>query len=71
MRSRVALILTILGLLMAVTAAPVAAASLTVNSLADTAADDGIMHAARGDHCGQHRHRVGGISRRVRRWLGR
>ena len=40
-RSRVALILTILGLLMAVSAAPVAAASLTVNSPADTAANDG------------------------------
>ncbi len=42
MRARVALILIIFGLLMGLTAAPVAAASLTVNSTADTApADDG------------------------------
>lgn len=41
MRARVALLLTILGLLMSLTAAPVAAASLTVNSTNDTVADDG------------------------------
>ena len=42
MRARVALILVILGLLVGLSAAPVAAASLTVNSLTDGApADDG------------------------------
>jgi CSLREA domain-containing protein len=42
MRARALLLLFALGLTMALTAAPVAAASLTVNSLADTAADDGF-----------------------------
>lgn len=41
MRARVVLLLIVLGLVMAATAAPVAGAALTVNSTDDTVADDG------------------------------
>ncbi len=63
MRTRVALILTILGLVMALTAAPVAAASLTVNSTGRHGpCRRWVLHAPRGDHRGQHRYRLGGIA---------